>query len=33
MSGMWFRHPASAADVFEMDSDRMWQMILREMGG
>lgn len=33
MSGMWFLHPATAHHVFEMTPDRMWQMVLREMGG
>jgi putative transcriptional regulator len=33
MSGMWFITPASSKYVFETLPDKVWQSILREMGG
>lgn len=33
LSGHWFLHPASSRHVFETSSEKMWQSILREMGG
>ena len=33
LSGLWFLHPASSKHVFETSPERMWQTILREMGG
>jgi len=33
LSGAWFLHPASKEHVFETPPDKMWQTLLREMGG
>lgn len=33
LGGLWFLHPSSAKHVFETTPDKMWQTILREMGG
>lgn len=33
LSGMWFIYPASAHHVFETPPEKLWQTILREMGG
>ncbi|MFI5334394.1 MAG: YqgE/AlgH family protein [Chlamydiales bacterium] len=33
MSGAWFLHPATARLVFETQDHKMWQTVLREMGG
>ncbi len=33
LNGNWFLHPASARHVFETPPEKMWQTILREMGG
>lgn len=33
LSGLWFLQPGSAKHVFETFPDKMWQTILREMGG
>ena len=33
LSGQWFLHPGSAKHVFETPSDKVWQSVLREMGG
>ena len=33
LSGGWFLHPASSQHIFETSSDKIWQTILREMGG
>ncbi len=33
LSGEWFLHPASAPHVFETPPEKIWQSILREMGG
>lgn len=33
LSGGWFLHPGSAKHVFETPSEKVWQSILRDMGG
>lgn len=33
LGGLWFLHPASAKHIFEAPSEKVWQTILREMGG
>ncbi len=33
LSGDWFLHPASAKHLFETPPEKLWQTILREMGG
>jgi putative transcriptional regulator len=33
LAGDWFLHPASVAHVFETHPEKMWQAVLREMGG
>jgi len=33
MGGMWFLCPAAAKHVFETPADKLWQTVLREMGG
>lgn len=33
LSGLWFLHPASYKHIFETPPDKVWQTILREMGG
>lgn len=33
MSGNWFLAPASAQHVFETPPEKIWQIVLREMGG
>ncbi len=33
LNGDWFLHPANSRLVFETPSDKLWQTILREMGG
>ena len=33
LSGGWFLHPAGAKHVFETPPEKVWQTILREMGG
>ena len=33
MAGGWFLHPASARFVFETPAEKIWQTVLREMGG
>jgi putative transcriptional regulator len=33
LSGDWFLHPGSAKHVFEMPVEKIWQSVLREMGG
>lgn len=33
LDGHWFLHPASAKNIFETPSDKLWQSLLREMGG
>lgn len=31
--GNWFIHPATAQHVFETPPEKLWQLLLREMGG
>lgn len=33
LSGNWFLHPGSAKHIFETPPEKVWQTILREMGG
>ena len=33
LSGIWYLHPASKKHVFETLPEKMWQTLLREMGG
>lgn len=33
LDGHWFLHPASAERVFHTSPEKLWQTILREMGG
>ena len=33
LNGSWFLYPASAKHVFETSSEKLWQTLLREMGG
>ncbi len=33
LNGEWFLHPAQAKHVFETQPEKMWQIVLREMGG
>lgn len=33
LSGNWFLHPGSSKHVFETPAEKIWQTILREMGG
>jgi putative transcriptional regulator len=33
LDGHWFLHPASAHHIFETPADKLWQTLLREMGG
>lgn len=33
MSGGWFLHPASQRHIFEIPPEKLWQTVLREMGG
>lgn len=33
MSGMWFLHPASAELVFQIEPGKIWQTVLKQMGG
>ena len=33
LNGQWFLHPASSKHVFETPSEKVWQAILRDMGG
>lgn len=33
LDGNWFLHPASAKHIFHTSTDKVWQQILREMGG
>lgn len=33
LSGNWFLHPGSSKHVFETPPEKIWQAILREMGG
>ncbi len=33
LDGHWFLHPASAEHLFSVPAERLWQHLLREMGG
>lgn len=33
LDGQWFLHPASAHHLFEIPPEKLWQTLLREMGG
>lgn len=33
LDGHWFLHPASARHIFYVQPERLWQTLLREMGG
>lgn len=33
LDGGWFLHPASATHIFETPPEKLWQVLLREMGG
>ena len=33
LSGHWFLHPGSARYIFETPPEKVWQAVLREMGG
>jgi putative transcriptional regulator len=33
LAGSWFLHPGNSRHVFETPPDKIWQAILREMGG
>ncbi len=33
MSGAWFLHPVTSKHVFQTPPEKLWQTILREMGG
>jgi putative transcriptional regulator len=33
LSGEWFLHPASKRHIFDMPPEKIWQTVLREMGG
>lgn len=33
LDGGWFIHPASAKHVFETPPEKLWQILLRELGG
>ncbi len=33
LDGSWFLHPASAQYIFHIPPDKLWQTLLREMGG
>jgi putative transcriptional regulator len=33
LDGNWFLHPASARLIFNTSADKLWQTLLREMGG
>jgi len=33
LSGAWYLHPASKSHVFETPPEKLWQTLLREMGG
>lgn len=33
LDGGWFVHPATKHDIFEVPPDKLWQTLLREMGG
>ena len=33
LSGLWFLHPASLKHIFDTPPQKVWQTVLREMGG
>lgn len=33
LSGQWFLHPAQAKYVFQTPPEKVWQLVLRDMGG
>lgn len=33
MSSLWFPHPAAQTHLFEIPPEKLWQSLLREMGG
>lgn len=33
LDGQWFLHPASAKNIFHSPPEKLWQSLLREMGG
>lgn len=33
LDGHWFLHPATAKHIFEVPPEKLWQTLLREMGG
>lgn len=33
LDGGWFIHPASAKHIFEIPPEKLWQFLLRELGG
>jgi putative transcriptional regulator len=33
LDGNWFIHPASAKQIFQTSSEKLWPAVLREMGG
>lgn len=33
LAGQWFLHPANAKYIFDTPTEKIWQSILREMGG
>lgn len=33
LDGHWFIHPASAPYIFDIEADKLWQSLLRDMGG
>lgn len=33
LDGHWFLHPASQRHIFDIPHDKLWQTLLREMGG
>ncbi len=33
LDGQWFLHPATAHHLFEVPTEKLWQTLLREMGG
>lgn len=33
LDGHWFAHPASEKNIFHTPADKLWQILLREMGG
>jgi putative transcriptional regulator len=33
LDGHWFLHPANAQHIFHIPPEKLWQALLREMGG